>query len=164
MCVHEHRKSRNGTRVIINLSLAGSEVMYSISKFIKRLIADSVVITHSAGNDHRDFKKLNYNSCRVYQVGYYGVINVAATDLDDNALMGEFDGRNIITNMGSCVDVFAPSYNILSSDICITNSSCYNPTANDGDECNTCQKYRTETSQSTPIVTGAVALLLSVQI
>jgi len=55
--------------------------------------------------------------------------------------------------MGSCVDVFAPGYNILSSDICIPNSSCYNPTAN---ECNTCQRYRTGTSQSTPIVTGAV--------
>ena len=85
-------------------------------------------------------------------------INVAATDMDDNALVSELDGKHDII-MGSCVDVFAPGY-ILSSDIYIPNNSCYNPTANDGDECNTCQRYRTGTSQSTPIVTGAVALLL----
>ena len=73
--------------------------MYSVSKFVKRSIADGVVVTAAAGNDRRDFKKLNYNSCRTYPVGYYGVINIAATDMDDNALMGKFDGGNLITNM-----------------------------------------------------------------
>jgi len=56
--------------------------------------------------------------------------------------------------------VFAPGYNILNSDICIPYSSCYNSIANDGDECNTCQRFRRGTSQSTAIVTGGVALLL----
>ena len=160
MCVHEHMKSRNGTRAIINLSLAGSAIMDSVSLFVKELIADGVVVIASAGNGHDDFRKLNYDSCRVYPAGYTGVINVAATDMDDNALMGEFEGRNVITNMGSCVDVFAPGYSILSSDICIPNTPCYNHTANDGNECNTCQRLRSGTSQSSPIVTGAVALLL----
>ena len=41
--------------------------------------------------------------------------------MDDNALMGEFDGRDRSTNLGSRVDVFAPGYSILSSDICIPN-------------------------------------------
>jgi len=59
--------------------------------------------------------------------------------------------------MGSCVDVFAPGYGILSSDMCIPNSPCYNSTE---DECNTCKRFRTGTSQSSPLVTGAVALLL----
>jgi len=122
MCVREHRKSRNGTRAIINLSLAGGAIMDSVSLLVKELIADGVVVTASAGNGRDDFGKLNYDSCRVYPAGYNGVINVAATDMDDNALMGEFEGRNIITNMGSCVDVFAPGYSILSSDICISNS------------------------------------------
>ena len=158
MCVHEHRKSRKGTRAIINLSLAGSEIMDTVSKFVKELIAEDITVTVAAGNgNHRDFRKLNYDSCKVYPAGYNGVINVAATDMDDNALMGEFDGRVLFTNMGSCVDVFAPGYRILSSDICIPNISCYNFT---GYECNTCQRFQTGTSQSTSLVTGAVSLLL----
>ena len=160
MCVREHRKHRNGTHTIINLSIAGTNIMPSVSKFVKELIADGVVVIASAGNGRDDFKKLNYDSCKVYPAGYNGVINVAATDMNDNALMGEFEGRTLITNMGSCVDVFAPGYTILSSDICIPNSSCYNSTANDGDECNICQRFRSGTSQSTSLVTGAVALLL----
>ncbi|XP_065903952.1 extracellular serine proteinase-like [Dysidea avara] len=158
MCVHEHKKSRNGTRAIINLSIAGTEIMDTVSKFVKILIAEDVIVTAAAGNgNRRDFRKLNYDSCKVFPAGYNGVINVAATDMDDNALMGEFDGRVLSTNMGSCVDVFAPGYRILSSDICIPNIPCYNST---GDECNTCQRFRTGTSQSTPLVTGTVALLL----
>jgi len=160
MCVREHRKRRNGTRAIINLSLAGTEIMGSVSLFVKELIADGIVITASAGNDRGDFKKLNYNSCKVYPAAYTGVINVAATDMDDNALMGKFEGRNVITNMGSCVDVFAPGYSILSSDICIPNSPCCNSTANCSNNCNTCRRFRSGTSQSSSMVTGAVALLL----
>ena len=160
MCVREHRKHRNGTHTIVNLSIAGTNIMYSVSKFVKELIADGVVVIASAGNGRDDFRKLNYDSCKVYPAGYDGVINVAATDMDDNALMGEFEGRSLITNMGSCVDVFAPGYTILSSDICIPNSSCYNSTAFNGDECSTCQRFRSGTSQSTSLVTGAVALLL----
>ena len=155
MCVREHRKIRNGTRAIINLSIAGAEVMFSVSKVVKQLIAEGLVITAGAGNGAP--KDLNHDSCKIYPAGYHGVINVAATYTDDNALMGEFDGKILLTNMGPCVDTFAPGYNILSSDICIPNSPCYKPT---GGDCNTCQRLRTGTSQSTPIVTGAVALLL----
>ena len=160
MCVCEHRKGRNGTRAIINISLAGTEKMYSVSKCVQELIADGVVVTASAGNgDRDDFKEVNYDSCEVYPAGYDGVINVAATGMEDHALMGEFDNKSLTFNLGPCVDVFAPGYSILSSDICISNSSCYNST---GDKCNsyTCQRFRTGTSQSSALVAGAVALLL----
>jgi len=167
MCVHEHRKSRNGTRAIINLSIAGTEIMDSVSLFVKQLIADGVIVTASAGNGNNDFEKLNYDSCKVYPAGYNGVINVAATDMDDNALMGEFEGGSIITNIGSCVDLFAPGYKILSSDICFPNTQCYkldsdvNETFSTGqDECRKCLRFRTGTSLSTALVAGAVALLL----
>ena len=64
--------------------------------------------------------------------------------------------------MGKCVDVLAPGYKILSSDICPL-GHCNN----DSEECiagmmynNTCRESRTVTSQSAPLVAGAVALLL----
>ena len=160
MCVREHSKGRNGTRAIINMSLAGTKILYSVSKILNELITDGVVVTASAGNGNRDdFRRVNYDSCKVYPAGYNGVINVAATDMDDNALMGEFEGRSLKFNLGPCVDVFSPGYSVLSSDICIPNSTCYNST---GDKCSsfTCQRFRTGTSQSSPIVAGAVALLL----
>ena len=160
MCVYEHRKGRNGTRAIISMSRAGTKRRNSVSKSVKELIADGVVVTASTGNGNCDgFKMANYDSCRVYPASYMGVINVAATDMNDNALMGEFKGGSLTTNMGSCVDVFAPGYSILSSDICISNSSCYNSTR---DKCSsyTCQRFRTGTSRSSALVAGAVALLL----
>jgi len=159
MCVHEHRKGRNGTRAIINLSLAGSAVMDSVSKSVEKLTAEGVIVIAAAGNgDHRNFREVNYDSCKVYPAGYNGVISVAATDVNDNALMGEFDGKVLSTNMGSCVDVFAPGYSILSSDMCIPNSPCYNSIPED--ECDICKRFRTGSSQSSPLVTGAIALLL----
>ena len=59
-------------------------------------MADGIIVTAAAGNDRRDFKKQHYNSCKVYPTSYYGVLNAAATDMDDNALMGEFDDGVLI--------------------------------------------------------------------
>jgi len=40
--------------------------MDSVSLFVKELIADGVVITTHAGNGRDDFRKLNYNSSKVF--------------------------------------------------------------------------------------------------
>ena len=83
---------------------------------------NDIIITAAAGNvidsPLDPFRSINYDSCKVYPAGYPGVINVGATDMHNDALMGEYDNGTVITNMGKCVDVFAPGYKILSSDIC----------------------------------------------
>ena len=165
-CVVKHRENRKKTRAIINLSIAGLHTTKAINNALQLALDNDIIITAAAGNGrdspHDPFRSINYDSCKVYPAGYPGVINVGATDMHDNALMGEFDNKTIITNMGKCVDVFAPGYKILSSDICPLRHC-----NNDGEECipgmmhdNTCRKSRTGTSQSTALVTGAIALLL----
>ena len=151
MCVIDHRKSRNGTRAIINLAIAGKRTTLGLNKALQLAINSDIIIVSSAGNG-KHFRSINYNSCEVYPAGYPGVINVGATDIHDNALMGKFDNNTRYTNMGKCLDVFAPGYSILSSDICPPElSSCYN---------RSCKSFKSGTSQSSGIVAGAVALLL----
>jgi len=145
MCVQEHRKSRNGTRAIVNMSFSGSEKLFGVDTLISKLIADGVTLTAAAGNGGIHFNRVHYNSCNAYPAGYFGIINVAATDMDDNAVMGEYEGRPVITNIGPCVDLFAPGYSILSSDTCLPNALCYklgsdiNETFSTGED--ECSKY-----------------------
>ena len=166
LCVVDHRKTRNETRAIINLSLTGPQTTIIINYALQLALDNDIIITAAAGNAghslHNPFRSINYDSCKVYPAAYPGVITVGATDMHDNALMGEYDNRTIITNMGKCVDVFAPGYKILSSDICPLRHCNGN-----SEECidgmiynNTCRNYRSGTSRSTSLVTGAIALLL----
>ena len=159
MCVINHRKNRNGTRAIINLSVAGVQTSLAVNKSLQLALDNNIIITASAGNGNDQFRLVSYDSCKAYPAGYPGVINVGATDIHDDALMGEFDSMTYITNMGECLDVFAPGYNIYSSDICpcpIGNDKCFSGKNIDS----TCKNVRSGTSQSSPIVAGAVALLL----
>ena len=152
MCVINHRKSRNGTRAIINLAIAGSRTTDAIDKALQLALDNDIIIIASAGNGD-EFRSINYNSCKVYPAGYPGIINVGATDESDNLFMGDYDNKTHYTNMGECVDVLAPGYAILSSDLCPPGSmrSCHN---------RVCRSFRSGTSQSSAIVAGAIALLL----
>ena len=162
MCVINHSRNRNGTRAIINLSVAGIQTSLAVNKSLQLALDNDIIITASAGNGNDQFRLVSYDSCKAYPAGYPGVINVGATDIHDDALMGEFDSMTYITNMGKCLDVFAPGYNVYSSDICP-----FLPCPVGNDECTTrnianatCKNVRSGTSQSSPIVAGAVALLL----
>ena len=162
MCVVNHRKHRNGTHAIINLSISGSQSSLAVNNSLQLALDNDIIIIASAGNGDTNFRLVSYDSCKAYPAGYPGVINVGANDIHNNALMGEFDSKIHFTNMGKCLDVFAPGYKIFSSDTCP-----FLPCDNDNDECtsrktydNTCKSVRSGTSQSAPIVSGAVALLL----
>ena len=161
-CVINHRKNRNETRAIINLSIAGVQSSLAINKSLQLALDNDIIITASAGNGNDKFRLASYDSCKAYPASYPGIINVGSTDIHNNALMGVFDNKTYITNMGKCLDVFAPGYMILSSDICP-----FLPCHVGDDECTprkmhgtTCKTVRSGTSQSSAIVTGAVALLL----
>ena len=159
MCVVNHTKSRNGTRAVINISISGTHLPLCVIRSLQLALDNDIIIVASAGNGDFNFR---FDSCKVYPAGYPGVISVGATDIHNNALMGEFDNTLHFTNMGKCLDVFAPGYKVFSSDTCP-----FLPCSNNSDECmtgknygNTCNSVRSGTSQSAPIVSGAVALLL----
>ena len=166
MCVVDHHKTRNGTRAIINLSIAGLQTTKAINDALQSALDNNILIAAAAGNGRdspRDpYRIINYDACKVYPAAYPGVITVGATDMHDEALMGEFDNRTFITNMGKCVDVFAPGYDILSSGLCpIRNCNSNSKGCIAGMMYNnTCRESRTGTSQSTPLVVGSIALLL----
>ena len=94
----------------------------AINNALQLSLDNDIIIIAAAGNGRYSpldpFRSINYNSCKLYPAGYPGIINVGTTDMHDNALMLEFDNKTVITNMGKCVDVFAPGYKILSSDNC----------------------------------------------
>ena len=159
MCVINHRRNRNGTRAIINLSVAGVKTFLAVNRSLQLALDNDIIITASAGNGNDQFRLVSYDSCNAYPAGYPGIINVGATDIHDDAFMGEFDSITYITNMGECLDVFAPGYKVYSSDICscpIGSNKCIAQKSSDI----TCKNVRSGASQSSAIVTGAVALLL----
>jgi serine protease len=125
------QKSLNASKpMVINMSLTG-ERNKPLDAMIKKLLEVGVTVVAAAGND-------GDNACRYSPAGTAGVITVGASD--------ELDQVPWWSNNGTCVDVYAPGVNIISS-------RKRNDTHFGADE---------GTSMAAPMVAGAAALYLQI--
>ncbi|KAK2139793.1 hypothetical protein LSH36_1612g00001 [Paralvinella palmiformis] len=122
--------SRPDARSVVNLSLGGSGVSLPMENAVQNLIDGGVTVCIAAGNSDDD--ACNYTPARVPDA-----ITVGASDISDWSAT--------FTNYGTCVDIFAPGVDILST-IPGEDTDVY-----DG------------TSMATPHVVGAVARYMSSQ-
>lgn len=114
---------------VMNLSLGGG-ASTAMDQAIRTAHEAGIVTVVAAGNDSRD-------ACGFSPAREPLAITVASTDINDR--------RSSFSNIGSCVDLFAPGSDIVSADI-----------ANDN-----AQRSLSGTSMASPHVAGAAAKLLS---
>jgi len=90
---------RPGTATVVNMSLGGP-LDLALDAAVRALVDEGITVVVAAGNE-------NSNACGVSPAREPRVITVGATD--------QSDARARFSNLGSCVDVFAPGENILSA-------------------------------------------------
>ncbi|GIG65195.1 S8 family serine peptidase [Phytomonospora endophytica] len=112
---------------VVNMSLGGSGTNSTLENAVKRSIAAGVQYSLAAGND-------NTNACNFTPARVPEAITVGATANNDS--------RSTFSNYGSCLDIFAPGTNIVS-------------TSNSGGS-----QTMSGTSMAAPHVAGAAALYL----
>ncbi|HSV40102.1 MAG TPA: S8 family serine peptidase [Nocardioidaceae bacterium] len=87
-----------GAPAVANMSLGGS-ASTAIDSAVQRMITDGVTVAVAAGND-------NANACNSSPARVAGALTTGASDTND--------ARASFSNIGTCVDLFAPGVNITS--------------------------------------------------
>lgn len=123
------RRARTGRKAVANMSLGGGRSI-SLERVVNRAVASGIHFAVAAGNDNED-------ACNYSPAAAKGPVTVgASTRADDMAFF---------SNHGSCVDIFAPGLDILSTWIGAKNAT------------NTISG----TSMASPHVAGVMALYLA---
>ncbi len=133
-CILNKANKRKSRSAVVNLSITGASKNRAIKRAIDKLIDSGITVVGISGNTENE---KSGNSCKTMPGSIPGVITVAGSTRED-----EIFNR---TQLGRCVDIFAPGKDIQS--ICIKHNKC-TETNIDG------------SSVAGPHVTGAIALLL----
>ena len=116
-------------RAVANMSIGGDGMYVTLDNAIASLVADGVAVAVAAGNG------FGANACNSSPARATAAITVGSITAQDT--------RSPFSNVGSCVDVFAPGSDILSA----------------WKDTPTATRTQSGTSMSTPHVSGALAVL-----
>ena len=126
----------NGKRGVVNMSLGGG-TSDTLDAAIENLVANGFVVVVAAGNDGDDIDVTQRDACNHSPARAPSAITVGATDINDN--------RAFFSNIGPCVDLFAPGL-----DITAASFSSYSGTS-----------VKSGTSMASPHAAGAAAIILT---
>ncbi|KAL0033522.1 hypothetical protein WJX79_001179 [Trebouxia sp. C0005] len=112
----------------------GGESQYALDLAVAEVVQAGVPVMVAAGNEDTD-------ACLTSPAREPLAITVSATDQNDSRL---WVSAGTGANYGTCVDIWAPGYDILSASNTADNAT----------------EYRSGTSQAVPFVAGAVAIYL----
>ena len=125
---------QTGVPAVVNMSLGGG-TSDTLDAAIENLVANGFVVVVAAGNDGDDIDVTQRDACNHSPARAPSAITVGATDSNDN--------RAFFSNIGPCVDLFAPGL-----DITAASFSSYSGTS-----------VKSGTSMASPHAAGAAAIV-----
>ena len=97
-------RNNNGKKAVANMSLGGGANL-SVDSAVQNLISAGVTVVVAAGNS-------STNACNSSPARAVNAITVGASDI---SLDGQSEGIASYSNIGACVDIYAPGSGILSA-------------------------------------------------